>query len=352
MSAFLQPPQEIPSSPLERRTLIAAMAPFQAPSVRRSAWQFASSFLAFLALDAAMYAGMRVSVWLTLALAFPAAGMMVRLFIIQHDCGHGSFFRSRRLNDLLGRVCSAITFTPYAFWRRQHANHHAVFNNLDKREPGLDLYSGCATLQEYQALPRVRRLFYRVSHHPLVAQILVPPLVFLLLYRVPFDAPASWKRERASVYLTNLTIAAILGALVLIFGIWPVVLVQFPILAITSVIGVWLFSVQHRFEEAQWARQEDWDPVQASLAGSSYLKLPRVLQWFTGNIGFHHVHHLSARVPNYRLQECHQARPELSGAVTTLTLWQALLAPCYALWDEELGRMVRFPGRKREHCRQ
>lgn len=346
MSAFPQAPQGVHESPLERRTLMAAMAPFQVPSVRRSTWQFASSFIGFLALDAAMYACLSVSVWLTLALAFPAAGMMVRLFIIQHDCGHGSFFRSRRLNDLLGRVCSAITFTPYAFWRRQHANHHACFNNLDKREPGIDLYSSCATLQEYRALPLARRLLYRVSHHPLVAQILVPPVVFLLVYRVPFDAPASWKRERASVYLTNLTIAGLLGTLMLLLGVLPVLLVQLPILAITSVIGVWLFSVQHRFEEAQWARQEDWDPVQASLAGSSYLKLPAVLQWFTGNIGFHHVHHLSVRVPNYRLQECHRARPELSGAVTTLTLSKALLAPSYALWDEEQGRMVRFPGRR------
>ena len=171
---------------------------------------------------------------------------------------------------------------------------------------------------------------------------MLPPLVFLLLYRVPFDAPANWTRERRSVWLTNLVIAGVLAALVLAFGVWPVVLVQLPILVITSIIGVWLFSVQHRFEEAQWARQAEWNPVQASLHGSSYLKLPGILQWFTGNIGYHHVHHLAARMPNYRLQECHEARPEL-GAVTTLTLWQALLAPCYALWDEDGGRMVRFP---------
>jgi omega-6 fatty acid desaturase (delta-12 desaturase) len=325
------------------RVLAKAIEPFKAPSLRRSLWQFASTFLAFVAVNAAMYACLHVSVWLTLALAFPAAGLMVRLFIIQHDCGHGSFFHSRRHNDLLGRFCSVITFTPYAFWRRQHANHHASFNNLDRREPGLDLYSSCATLQEYQALPRFRRLVYRVSRHPLVAQILVPPLVFLVLYRVPFEAPASWTRERASVHLTNLAIIGALGALALLLGTWQVLLVQFSIVAITSIIGVWLFTVQHRFEEAQWTRQEHWTPVQASLAGSSYLKLPRVLQWFTGNIGFHHVHHLVARVPNYRLQECHEARPDLLGAVTTLTLWEALLAPCYALWDEERERMVPFP---------
>jgi omega-6 fatty acid desaturase (delta-12 desaturase) len=331
----------------DRRTLVAAIAPFQEPSSRRSLWQFASTFLGFLAVNAAMYACLHVSVWLTLALAFPAAGLMVRLFIVQHDCGHGSFFRSRRHNDLLGRFCSAITFTPYAFWRRQHANHHACFNNLDRRDPGIDLYSSCATLQEYLALPRLRRLFYRVSRHPLVAQLLVPPFVFLVLYRVPFDAPASWTRERASVHLTNLTILGVLGALALLLGTWQVLLVQLSIVAITSVIGVWLFTVQHRFEDAQWMRQEQWSPVQASLAGSSYLKLPRVLQWFTGNIGFHHVHHLVARVPNYRLQECHDASPDLLGAVTTLTLRQALRAPSYALWDEDRELMVPFPRRAR-----
>ena len=330
------------ASPLERRTLLAAIAPFQAPSLWRSILQFSTTFLAFVALDGAMYASLHVSFWLTLALAFPAAGLMVRLFIVQHDCGHGSFFHSRRANDMLGRFCSVITFTPYAFWRRQHANHHASFNNLDRRDTGIDIYSTCATLAEYQALPRMRRVIYRISRHPIVMQLVLPPVVFLLLYRIPFDAPKNWTRERRSVWLTNLVIASILAGLVLVFGVWPVVLVQLPILVITSIIGVWLFSVQHRFEEAQWARQAEWNAVQASLHGSSYLKLPRVLQWFTGNIGYHHVHHLAARMPNYRLQECHEARPEL-GAVTTLTLWEALLAPCYALWDEEGGRMVRFP---------
>ncbi len=340
MSLSHQPQRD--DAALAQRSLIAAAKPFQAPSLSRSLWQFASTFTAFVATNGAMYAALHVSIWLALALAVPAAGLMVRVFIIQHDCGHGSFFRSRRHNDLLGRFCSAVTFTPYTFWRRQHANHHACFNNLDRRDPGLDLYSSCATLQEYQSLPRLRRLVYRAYRHPVVTQLLLPPLVFLVLYRVPFDAPASWKRERASVYLTNLTIGGVLGALVLAFGFWPVVLVQLPIVALTAIIGVWLFTVQHRFEEAQWMRQEQWSPINAALEGSSYLKLPRVLQWFTGNIGFHHVHHLAARVPNYRLQEYHESRPEL-GAVTTLTLWDALLAPCYALWDEENGRMVRFP---------
>ncbi len=326
----------------DRRALIADLAPFQAASLARSLWQFGSTMLAYLALNAAMYAVLPVSVWLVLGLAVPAAGMVVRLFIIQHDCGHGSFFRSRRANDWLGRICSPVTFTPYAFWRRQHANHHACFNNLDRRDSGIDLYSTCATVREYRAMPIGRRALYRVSRHPFFTQFILPPIVFLVLYRVPFDTSESWASERRSVLLSNVAIFSVLGALVLGFGIWPVILVQLPIMLIASIIGVWLFSVQHRFEAAQWLRQEQWNAVQASLEGSSYLKLPRLLQWFTGNIGFHHIHHLSARIPNYRLQECHEARPKLS-QVTTLTFREAIMAPSFALWDEEDSHMVRFP---------
>jgi omega-6 fatty acid desaturase (delta-12 desaturase) len=331
------------SAPLpDRRAILAALAPFQEPSFRRSAWQFASTFLAYLVANAAMYAVAPVSAWLAVALALPAGGMVVRLFIIQHDCGHGSFFRSRRMNDALGRFCSVLTFTPYAFWRRQHANHHASFNNLDRRDTGIDLYSTVATVKEYLALSKGRQFLYRIIRHPAVTQILLPPLVFLALYRIPFDAPRNWFRERRSVLMTNLALVVVLGALSLAFGFGTMALVQFPIIVVASIVGVWLFSVQHRFEETLWERQDGWSHVHASLEGSSYLRLPRVLQWFTGNVGFHHVHHLSARVPNYRLQECHEARRELH-SVTMLTLREAIMAPCYALWDEELRRMVRFP---------
>jgi acyl-lipid omega-6 desaturase (Delta-12 desaturase) len=335
--------QTLPGWPFERGKLLAAVAQFQAPSAWRSVWQFTSTFLALAVLETAMYACLQISFWITLGMSLAAAGLTVRLFIIQHDCGHGSFSRSRRLNTLLGHLCSAVTFTPYTFWRRQHSNHHACFNNLDRRTADLDIYSGCATTREYQALPPARRFIFRAVRHPMITHFVLPPLVFLVLYRVPFDAPASWARERASVYLTNLTTAGILGLLVLILGLWPVIAVQLPIIMIASTVGVWLFSVQHRFEQSQWARHEHWDFVRASLAGSSYLKLPRVLQWFTGNIGFHHIHHLASRVPNYRLQECHEAVPAVASMVTTLTLREALAAPSFALWDEELGRMVRFP---------
>lgn len=324
-----------------RRELMTALAPFGTPSTRRATWQVASTVLAYLALTALAYGVVPLSPWLALPLAVPAGGLVVRLFAIQHDCGHGSLFRSRRMNDRIGRLCSLLTFTPYAFWRRQHANHHASFNNLDRREPGIDLYTACATLAEYRAMPPVRRLLYRAIRHPVLTQLVLPPLVFLLVYRVPFDAPRDWTRERRSVWLTNLSLAAALACLAVAFSPSTVALVQLPPIAVASIVGVWLFSVQHRFEGSMWEREGGWSHVAASLEGTSFLKLPRVLQWFSGNIGFHHIHHLSSRVPNYRLQECHEARAELH-PVTTLTLREALFAPLYALWDEEGGRMVRF----------
>ena len=328
--------------PPDRRAIMAGLAAYQHPSLGRSLWQFGFNLCAYLLLNAAMYAVAPISTWLVLSLSIPAAGFVVRLFIVQHDCGHGSFFRARWANDWLGRLCSPITFTPYAFWRRQHANHHASFNNLDRRDSGIDIYSTCATVEEYLAMPRRKRIAYRLSRHPLLTQLLLPPIVFLLLYRVPFDTDPSWSRERNSVLLTDLTLLLALGPLVLAFGAGTVFLVQFPIILFASIVGVWLFSVQHRFEAAQWTRQEQWNPVHASLEGSSYLRLPRLLQWFTGNIGFHHIHHLSAKVPNYRLQTCHEARPELQ-RVTTLGFGEAILAPTFALWDEAAGRMTRFP---------
>lgn len=331
---------------IDTRTLTQRLKLFQQPSMSRSLWQSMSTFVAYLAVNALMYALVSISIWLTLALSLLAAGLVVRLFIVQHDCGHGSFFRARRLNDGLGRFCSVFTFTPYAFWRRQHANHHATFNNLDRRDTGIDLYSTCATLDEYLAMPVARRWVYRTVRHPLITQVLLPPILFLVIYRLPFDAPAGWRRERSSVHLTNLALLGVLGALAWCFGLVTVALVQLPIIAVASVIGVWLFSVQHRFENALWARGDKWNLVDASIEGSSYLQLPRVLRWFTGSIGFHHIHHLSPRVPNYRLQACHEALQEVH-RVTTLTLLDALQAPFFALWDEEHGRMTGFPKRSR-----
>jgi omega-6 fatty acid desaturase (delta-12 desaturase) len=340
-------PPDIAEAP-DRRTLLSRLAPFQSPSLPRSISQLGVTAAPYAALLGFMYyAYYHISPWLTLALALPAAGFVVRLFIIQHDCGHGAYFKSRWANEIVGWLCSLTTFTPYALWRRHHSQHHAVWNNLDKRPTGGDIYSGCLTLAEYESLSPLRRSLYRAALHPLVSQLLLPPVVFILVYRIPFDTPRGWRKERISVYLTNLGIGAFLLTMTLLLGWEPVLLVQLPVIAVASIIGVWLFLVQHRFEHSQWARQTDWTAAGAALHGSSWLRLPKILQWFTGNIGFHHVHHLMPRVPNYRLQAAHRAEPVFAANVTGLTLWQALRAPSFTLWDETRGAMVRFPRRRR-----
>jgi omega-6 fatty acid desaturase (delta-12 desaturase) len=347
MTPLPPPPQQEGAAP-DRRTMLASLAAFQAPSTSRSITQLAVTAAPYAALLGFMYyAYYHISPWLSLALALPAAGFVVRLFIIQHDCGHGAYFRSRRANEVVGWLCSLTTYTPYALWRRHHAQHHAVWNNLDRRPTGGDIYSGCLTLAEYEALSPLRQRLYRAALHPLVSQLLLPPVVFILLYRVPWGTPPGWRKERAGVYLTNLLIGAFLLTLTLLLGWQPVLLVQLPVVAVASIIGVWLFSVQHRFEHSLWARQTDWTAAGAALHGSSWLRLPKVLQWFTGNIGFHHVHHLMPRVPNYRLQAAHRAEPAFAANVTGLTLWQALRAPSFTLLDEARGAMVRFPRRQR-----
>jgi omega-6 fatty acid desaturase (delta-12 desaturase) len=318
-----------------------AAAGFRAPSLSKSLAQVATSFGGFLGACAAMYLTIGISYWIAAAVALVAAGFLVRIFIIQHDCGHGSFFRSRRANQALGMLCSFLTLTPYASWRRQHAGHHGVWNDLDRRQSGADIYSSCLTVAEYHALSPWRRRWYRFTRHPLVANVLLPPLVFILLYRVPFDTPKAWRRERRGVYATDAVLVAVIIGLGLLIGFGHVAAVQLSVMVPASIIGVWLFSVQHRFEHTYWAQRGKWRFSEAALLGSSYLCLPRVLQWFTGNIGFHHIHHLDPRIPNYRLQACHDANPALKTG-PRLTFWSGLAQWRYALWDDALERMVSF----------
>ncbi len=318
------------------------LRPYQTPSLVRSLAQLATSVLPFIGCWALMVLSLDISYAVTLLLAVPAAGFLVRIFIIQHDCGHGAFFRSPRANDAIGTLCGVMTLTPYANWRRQHAGHHANWNNLDRRNSGYDIYSSCLTLDEYNALGHRERLFHRLLRYPVVALILLPPLVFLVLYRFPFDTPSDWRQERLSVHKTNLMIAALLLTLAAWLGFGTVLLVQLPITILAAIAGVWLFSVQHRFEHTLWVRQEQWEPQLAALQGSSYLRLSAILQWFTGNIGFHHIHHLNPRIPNYHLQQCHRDIRALQEA-PVLTLGGALAGGCLWLWDEARGKLVPFP---------
>lgn len=321
--------------------LRAALAPFEHAVGATSAVQLATTFGLFLGICAAMYAALGVSYFLSLALVLPAAGLLVRLFIIQHDCGHGAYFSSRRANDIVGILCSIMTLTPYTNWRRQHAVHHGNWNNLDRRDTGADIFSVCLTVKEYRALSFWRRAAYRHARNPFLIHILLPPFLFAMLYRAPFDTPASWRGERRSVHWTNALLLVTFVGAGLLLGFGHVAMVQGPIVAVAAIIGVWLFAVQHRFDDTVWQRQANWDFTTAALEGSSYLRLPRVLNWFTGSIGYHHVHHLAPRVPNYRLRACYDAVPALR-AVPPLSLGRALKSVRLALWDEDRRRLIRF----------
>src|SRR6266576_2946136 len=327
----------------DMKHIFSGTAAFQNPILARSLGQLATSVGGFFATCAAMYLCLGISLWVSLPLSVLAAGFLVRIFIIQHDCGHGAFFRSQRANNILGNLCSLMTLTPYAFWRRQHARHHGSWNNLDRRAAsGLDIYSSCMTVSEYLQLGRWQQRLYRLSRHPIVSHLILPPAVFLLLYRVPFDAAKGWRHERRAIHVTNVMLVGLFGGLGLAIGFGPVLAVQLPTMLLASIVGVWLFSVEHRFECTHWASEPDWSFATAALYGSSHLQLPRILQWFTGNIGFHHVHHLNPRIPNYRLEACHRTIDSLPAA-PVLTLRPAITTLRYALWDDDRRRMVKFP---------
>jgi len=307
------------------------------PDLLRSCWQFLSNLFLFVAGWWATYELVPYSYALAIVVAVPTAGMMVRLFIIQHDCGHGSFFRSRRWNTAAGSLISVLTLTPYIAWKRQHAIHHATSGNLDRR--GLGAIS-TLTVDEYQGLSWQRKLGYRIYRNPVVMFGIGAVLYFAVIQRAPSTLPRSWRSERRNILATNVVIAVVYATVAFLLGWRRVLLVQVPITWIASTAGVWLFFVQHQFENASWARDAQWDYRTASLAGSSYYKLGPLLQWFTGNIGLHHVHHLNSRVPNYRLEHCLD-HPLLKLA-PQLGLMESLSCARLALWDEQRRTLIPF----------
>ena len=296
------------------------------------------SALAFAALWAAMWGVSDVSSALTLLLAIPTAGFMVRLFMIQHDCGHGAFFKSRLANDWIGRFISVFTLTPYDFWRQSHAMHHAGVGNLDRRGIGdIDML----TVREFQALRRHGRLRYRLYRNPLVMFGLGPAYLFLFRNRLPFGAMRSGAMPWISTMLTNLATVAVAGAVLSAVGAGTFLAIQIPVVMIGASIGVWLFFVQHQFERTYWEHQTDWSHPEAALHGSSFYDLPRLLMWITGNIGIHHLHHLSSRIPFYNLPKALADHPQLRH-VGRLTLRQSLGCARLSLWDEDTRRLVSF----------
>jgi omega-6 fatty acid desaturase (delta-12 desaturase) len=321
------------------RSWLEIVVPYARANHLRAVTQLLNTVLPFLLLMAVLTYGARIHSWLTLPLVPPAVFLLVRLFAIQHDCGHGSFFASRFANDLLGRAIGLVTLTPYAFWRGSHAVHHASSGNLDRRGTG-DITM--LTVREYQALSPLRRLLYRAYRHPLVLFGLGPLYLFVVKNRIPIANPFRHWKSWSSILGTNAALAAIVVLMVLTAGTRAFVLTYLPVILLAASIGIWLFYIQHQFEHAYWASAPDWDFHEAALQGSSFYDLPVVLHWLTGYIGFHHIHHICTKIPNYRLRDCFTQNPEFRDAARRLTLFDSLKCLRLALWDEERQRLVSF----------
>ena len=308
------------------------------PDRRKAIQQTIDTFLPYLALWTLMLLTVQqgYSYWITLALSIAAAAFQVRIFILFHDCCHGSFFASRRANRILGTIAGILTFTPFEQWRRSHATHHDTVGDLDRRGVG-DIW--ILTVEEFQTASRWKRIAYRIVRNPIAMLLLGTPIIFLIDQRY-FHKPDR-KRERWSVIITDIALALIVAVAGVTIGFRSYVLIQLPIMLIAGAAGLWLFYVQHQFEGVYWARHEDWNPMKAALEGSSFYKLPKLLQWFTGSIGFHHVHHVQQRIPNYNLERCYNEVPALK-LVKPLTLRKSLKCARLHLWDERNQKLVGY----------
>lgn len=314
----------------------AIVAEYQEPNAWRASWQLVNTVGSYVVLWYLMYLSLAVSWWLTIPLCLLAGGILIRIFIIFHDCGHGSFFRSRRANDFWGFLTGMLTFTPYYQWRWEHSIHHATTGHLERRGVG-DIWT--LTVEEYLESSRWKKFSYRLARNPVILFLLAPLVIFVLLQRFP--SKGAKRKERNSVWIMNLAILALAGGLIWIYGFLPWLIIQMTTMGVAGSAGVWLFYVQHQFEDAYWERGEDWDYTSAAMLGSSFYQLPRVLQWFSGNIGFHHIHHLSPRIPNYNLERCHRSDPMFE-QVTPTTLFGSLKSLTFRLWDEKARKLISF----------
>jgi omega-6 fatty acid desaturase (delta-12 desaturase) len=338
---------DVSDAGLDARLLSRALAGYREPSTARSLIEILITVLPLVVLWLAMWAALHLGhVWLYALLLLPAAGFLLRLFMIQHDCGHGSFFRSRRGNDWVGRVLGVLTLTAYDYWRRMHAAHHAGAGNLDRRGMG-DIKT--LTVAEYHALSVGGRLRYRLYRHPLVMFGLGPSYLFFVQNRLPSGMLQAGWQPWLSTMLTNAGIVVLAGAAIWLVGIGHFALLYVPVAVVAASVGVWLFYVQHQFEETVWAKGQDWNAQEAALHGSSHYDLPGILRWFTANIGVHHVHHLASRIPYYRLPQVMRDHPRLK-EVSRLTLLESLGCVRLVLWDEARQRLISFPEMRRAYA--
>jgi len=320
----------------QQSLLMKKVAPFKNAKTKSSVGQLLNTFPPFFLLWFAAYECLTVSYWLSLVLSLAASGFVVRIFIIFHDCCHGSFFRSRKGNAFLGTISGIITLFPFEKWKHSHAIHHATSGNLNKRGTG-DIW--LMTVDEYLSSSFWGRLAYRFYRNPFVMFILGPIFLFLISNRL--NKRGARRKERLNTYLTNVAIVLLYTLMCFVIGWKAFLLIQLPILMVAGAAGIWLFYVQHQFEDSYFEDETSWDYVKAAVDGSSYYKLPKVLQWLTGNIGFHHIHHLSPRVPNYHLEHVHNANPALQ-TVTTITIRSSLKSLRFRLWDEQNKAFVNF----------
>ena len=331
-----QPTGTPPADGIDRAELRRAMAEHQVPSAQRSIWQLLNTIVPYAALWVLTWWALNHSVWLALPLIVLTAGFLIRLFIIFHDCGHSSFFRSNRANDFWGVVTGILTFTPYHYWRMAHARHHATSGNLDQRGHG-DIWM--MTVDEYVRAPLKQRIRYKLYRSPWVMLLLGP--LFLTLVSNRLTRFTESPREKASIHWTNLGILLFAAAMCWLFGWKNYLIIQLSSLFLAQAAGVWLFYVQHQFEGVYWAREGEWDFVAASLLGGSFYDLPGPLRWFTGSIGYHHIHHLNPKIPNYNLAKCHRESPVFSATPRTGPI-ASLKTLRYRLWDEENARLIGF----------
>lgn len=320
----------------KQKNLRKQVAPFEKAVMKDSIRQLINTLLPFFTLWFLAYESLSISYFLAFPLTVIAAGFLVRIFIIFHDCCHYSFFKSRQHNKILGTITGVLTMFPYSQWGHSHAIHHATSSNLDKRGTG-DIW--VLTVTEYKEASIWKKIAYRIYRNPFIMFGVGPIYVFLITNR--FNRKNAKKKERMNTYLTNVLIVALAAATCWLVGWQAFLLIQGPIFFISGSIGIWLFYVQHQFEDSYFEEDEHWDYVKAAVEGSSFYKLPKLLQWLTGNIGFHHVHHLSPRVPNYKLEAVHQHTQPLQN-VPTITLATSLRSLRFRLWDEENKMFVSF----------